>query len=521
MSLGEFEERRRNGIGFGTDPRHSVGASDVSAGAHSGSGSAAIGKDWLSERLWFRTHPSRLVREWPCLRPRFNQRLLPLRKRLAVAGRTEHLQWRRLGCRGWAYSLVLLAVASGVDAQVAIRDAAATAPPNISVGGQVREQYERFQHEEWGGETPDDNGYWLQRYMFHVDAQVWRGLRAYVELKSGIEVGRAGGPRPPDEDQLDLHQAFLDLSFGPATVRLGRQELAFGTQRLISVREGPNMRQTFDGGNLVIQHGRWRVDGFGARYVETDTGMFDDSPTTGRTLWGVYAVRGPDSGGTAGIDLYYLGYRRDEASFDQGTDREVRHSWGVRAWGRSTTVDYNTEAVLQAGTFGQSRIRAWTVASDTGYRPVASVRLGVRADVTSGDADRHDDRLGTFNPLFPKGDYFGLVSSLAPSNHIDVHPQVTIDPRPDLVIRTSWLFFWRQQIDDGIYGIPGNLIRSGEGTQERFVGQSPGLEVEWQATKQLSLTGDLSLFTAGPFIRESGPPAEDTAYVAGWITYRF
>jgi hypothetical protein len=103
---------------------------------------------------------------------------------------------------------VLLAVASGVDAQVAIRDAAATAPPNISVGGQVREQYERFQHEEWGGETPDDNGYWLQRYMFHVDAQVWRGLRAYVELKSGIEVGRAGGPRPPDEDQLDLHQAF-------------------------------------------------------------------------------------------------------------------------------------------------------------------------------------------------------------------------------------------------------------------------------------------------------------------------
>jgi hypothetical protein len=157
---------------------------------------------------------------------------------------------------------VWLAVASRAEAQVAIRDAAASAPaPNVSAGGQVREQYERFEDEEWGSETPDDSGYWLQRYTFHVDAQVWRRMRAYVELKSGIEVGRAGGPRPPDEDELDLHQGFLYLSFGPARVRLGRQELAFGRQRRISVREGPNIRQTFDGGDLVIQRGRWRVDG--------------------------------------------------------------------------------------------------------------------------------------------------------------------------------------------------------------------------------------------------------------------
>ncbi len=28
------------------------------------------------------------------------------------------------------------------------------------------------------------------------------------DIKSGIEVGREGGPRPPDEDRLELHQAF-------------------------------------------------------------------------------------------------------------------------------------------------------------------------------------------------------------------------------------------------------------------------------------------------------------------------
>ncbi len=84
----------------------------------------------------------------------------------------------------------------------------------------------------------------------------------------------------------------------------------------------------------------------------------------------------------------------------------------------------------------------------------------------------------------------------------------------------GWLFFWRHQLGDGIYGTPGNLIRSGKDTRQRFVGHSPGVEAEWQISEQISVTGNLSLFTAGPFIRESGP-GEDIGFVAGWVTYRF
>ncbi len=123
----------------------------------------------------------------------------------------------------------------------------------------MRQEYERFDSEEWGAEVPDDNGYWPQRYMLHGDARLSRRVRLYGGLKSGIEVGRAGGPRGSGEDRLDLHQAFADLSFGPVTVRVGRQELAFGSQRLISVRDGPNVRQTFDGGTVVVRRGRWTL----------------------------------------------------------------------------------------------------------------------------------------------------------------------------------------------------------------------------------------------------------------------
>jgi len=424
------------------------------------------------------------------------------------------------------------AFATGASAQVAVPEREDNrAGSSLSAGGEVRQQYEWFANESWGAEVPDGSGYWLQRYMVYVDARLLRRVRLYGELKSGIEVGRAGGPRASDEDRLDLHQGFVALSLGSVTVRAGRQELAFGSQRLISNRDGPNVRQTFEGATVVLKRGRWRADGFGTRYVSTETGAFDDSSDTGRSLWGVYAVRwlaqrrtkGLAQYGTKGVDLYYLGYRRSAATFDQGQGREVRHSWGARLWQTSNALEYDVEALVQTGRFASAAIRAWGIGSDIGYQietAPGQPTLGLRADITSGDADRTDNRLGTFNPLFPRGGYFGLIARAGPSNQMDLHPIVTLEPRADLLITTGWLFFWRLQTDDGIYTTAGELLRSAKGTSSRFVGHSPGVAAEWQVTRKLTLTGNASLFTAGPFVQESGP-ARTTGYLAWQVGYCF
>jgi len=282
------------------------------------------------------------------------------------------------------------------------------------------------------------------------------------------------------------------------------------------------MRQSFDGGTVVVRQGRWRADGFGTRYVSTETGVFDDSSDTGRSLWGLYAVRSLAQDGTQGVDLYYIGYRRTAATFDQARGREIRHSWGARFWKTSTGIDYNFEAVVQTGSFANAAIRAWAIGTDTGYRveTAGRPRLGLRANVTSGDVDRNDDRLGTFNPLFPRGGYFGLIASAGPSNQVDLHPLLTVNPGEDLSVAIGWLFFWRHRTDDGIYTTSGSLLRSAAGTHSRFVGHSPGIEAIWQVKGYLSLTGNASIFTAGPFIRESGP-ARTIRFLAGWVTYRF
>ena len=132
--------------------------------------------------------------------------------------------------------------------------------------------------------------------MIHADTHLGEWFRVFGQLKSGLEDGRSGGPRPPDEDKFDLHQAFFDarVPFAEAasfTFRAGRQELAYGSSRLVSFREGPNVRQSFDGAKGILKFADWQIDAFAVKPVNTKTGVFDDDPDPDRNFWGLYAAR--------------------------------------------------------------------------------------------------------------------------------------------------------------------------------------------------------------------------------------
>ena len=71
----------------------------------------------------------------------------------------------------------------------------------------------------------------LQRYVLFGDLHLGPRVRVFGELYSALESGREGPSNPIDENQLDVQQAFLDLSAQvlmedmSATARLGRQEI--------------------------------------------------------------------------------------------------------------------------------------------------------------------------------------------------------------------------------------------------------------------------------------------------------
>lgn len=404
----------------------------------------------------------------------------------------------------------------------------------LSLGGTARPRF-GLNHNPFFGSAPTNsdgnNNEFVQRYLFHGDLHLGPNIRFFGQFQSGFETGRVDGPRPDvDLNSFDAHQGFLDVAWrwGEAeedsfTLRPGRQEMSYGSGRLVDVREGANLRRSFDAARVLLKVGDWRVDGFWSKPVRNRAGVFDDDPNPDLSLWGVYAARPFAALPDGHADLYYLGYRNNRAEFDQDEGRELRHSLGIRIWGRPMPWEYNCEYVWQFGRFGNGDIEAWTAANAIRYNfkglPL-SPRLGLRFDIASGDLNPRSPNLQTFNPLFPSGAYFNLGNPIGPQNIIDIHPVIDFNLGEKITMTADWNFFWRESLDDGIYSLSGALLRPGTPSRARFIGSSPSFTTVWKATRHVTVLASYVHFFAGAYLKET-PPSKDTDYVTVWFDFTF
>ncbi len=401
----------------------------------------------------------------------------------------------------------------------------------LTFGGEIREWYEGFRNANWGSGSQDDNGYLFQRLSTYVDIHAAPRIRFFVQLTSDIEAGRTGGPRPvTDESKLFFEEGFADITLSKArnntvVLRLGRQEFEFGSGRFVDVREGPNVRQAFDGASLKWKTSSWTVDGLATKPVLNGTGVLDAPTNHSSTFWGVYAVHPLSEIEGGNIDLYYLGLARKNAAFEKGSENELRHTVGGRFWGSRNGWNYNSEVTFQWGSFPNS-IRAWATGHDTAYtfRSIPlQPQIGATTGVTSGDYGNSRSSLGTFNPLFPTGFYFGQggISLLGPSNLIEVGPHVNLQLTKSLTVVADDHTFWRTSLQDGVYGLGINLLVSGRGNSERYIGNQPSVGVYWNATRHLSVSTAYAHFFVGPFLTQASPPGRAVDYASVWTTYKF
>ena len=308
-----------------------------------------------------------------------------------------------------------------------------------SFGAQLRPRLQFYNNFDFGT-TPGPNAYLDQRYYYHGDFHFGPNVRIFFQLVDGFENGRIGGPLPQlEEDIFDAHQAFLDMvqhfdEEDSLTWRLGRQEMSYGSGRLIDVLEGVNLRRSFDAVRLLFRLGDWSVDGFWSKPVQIRPGVFDDIPDPQLSLWGVYAVHPLRLLPDGHADLYYLGYENKSATYDKvppapRTAYELRNSLGTRLWGQPMPWEYDVEAIWQFGEFGRGNIEAWAVASATRYtfdlpfRP----RIGLVADITSGDQNPRLAEPGDLQPNVPHG---CISQPRQPHRTIKLHPGAPEHRRP-------------------------------------------------------------------------------------------
>jgi hypothetical protein len=150
-----------------------------------------------------------------------------------------------------------------------------------------------------------------------------------------------------------------------------------------------------------------------------------------------------------------------------------------------------------------------------------SPRLALRADVASGSQHTTGGTLGTFNPLFPRGAYFGpKLTMFGPFNLFDAHPVLMFSPLPSISCDLDAAWFWRESLEDGLYQIGGALIRPSGGSRARYIGSQINFELRWALDLHTTIAVNLAGFLTGRFLKDTGP-ADNVAFSNVGITYRF
>ena len=398
----------------------------------------------------------------------------------------------------------------------------------LTLGAEARLRYEWIKNNNWGEEPAPDDGYIWYRALPLADLHLGRHFRLFGQLVVAYADGKEPSVTPVDETGVDWLQGFLDVTVpvvpdASFTFRVGRQMLLYGSERLIGTRYGPNVPRSFDGFKGLARAGEWKVDAFYVRPVAVGLKSFDDETGYRQSLWAVYANRTLPLGEGSGVDGYYIGYQNKDAAFNQGPGDERRHTLGARLFGSASGWDWNLEAMYQFGDFAEGRISAWSVASDTGYtfanaplRP----RVGLKANIISGDNDPNDRDLQTFNPLFPKGKYFGELSLLGPYNLINLHPSIGVALGAGWALSVGSVFYWRQSTGDGIYDNGGNLIRGDLGSKARYIGTQVEVVLEYEYSRNLGFLVSYSQFRAGRYIKDTGP-SKTVHFVGTELEFRF
>jgi hypothetical protein len=378
----------------------------------------------------------------------------------------------------------------------------------LSFGADLRERVEASGDALLGFRYPHAEAYDLHRLLVFADVQVDDHLRAFLQLGDHEELGRQPAALPTDVDVLDLSQAFVDASgqvaAGRATLRIGRAEMSFDDGALIGLRDGPNVRQVWDGARLTFVDGPWRWDAFAVEPAAVRPGIFDDGRMRGQPLDGVHLTVTPTS--TFACDAFYYHNVNPEVGLYGAAGRERTETFGLRLRGSVKTVDGSVGAIGQTGDADGREVRAFALHADLGLglgQAPWSPHIGVRSDILSG-GDPKAEHIATFNALYPNVAYSTEATIEAPANLIQVGVVSTISPSPSVTLQSTLEGLWRYSTKDAFYAAPLFPLVRPDGSHDSYSGLESQLEATWRVNSAVTVKAALVHVFSGDFIRRGG-----------------
>ncbi len=338
----------------------------------------------------------------------------------------------------------------------------------FDIGGETRYRYHAERNHRGLGLTGIDDDFLLQRNRLYGDLHLSDRLRVFGEMIDAISYYENFLPRGIEENRFDMQNLFVDVNLLGDTqdaliVRSGRQQLLYGSQRVISPLDWANTRRTFEGFSVMRKTEDFAINAFWTHPVRVVPNAFDN-PDRDQEFMGIYTSYTGVKDRT--YDLYLLRYLNGSGSNDfkfntlgaRWQASQGVHLWefeGAYQWGENTD---GSDHAAGAVTIGLGR-----KLSEQGWKPV----LWAYYDWASGGDD-----LGAgqgYHHQFPLGHRFnGLMDLFGRRNLEDVNLLLTMQPSKKLNLLVWYHYLFLETKSDTPYSLlmtpfnPGNTPGSAE-----------------------------------------------------------
>jgi len=371
----------------------------------------------------------------------------------------------------------------------------------------------RFEGYVGGSYAPDSTAAYMLSQLqlaFTIDPVSW--LKVYGQGEDARAFAKTPA-LPPFQNTWDIHQAYIELgdtetrTFG---LRVGRQELNFGDQRLIGAAPWLNAPRVFDAVRGTVRYGGYRLDLFASSVVNSVTGTWDHHQQ-GNNLHGLYG--GIDKlVPKSTIEPYVLWRLQPSVKNEEGVVANVNEKvGGVRAAGKlPAAFDYGVEMVREFGSLGADRISAWGghwVAGRTFDAARFKPRVYGEFNYASGDRNPKDGIRGTFDQLYPSGhDKWGMADQVGWRNIKDVRAGVDTKPARNFGLGFEYNDWYLASATDSLYAATGAaVVRSITGVAGTHVGQEVDVIGTWTIIKPLVAGAGIGHIIPGEFLRKTTP----------------
>jgi len=391
-----------------------------------------------------------------------------------------------------------------------------------------------------GKNAATDGNFLLQRFRMGMMLKPADWLKIYVQVQDsreffGDRVENPGASGAEGNDSFDIRQAYIeigDYSKCPWDLKLGRQELAFGDERLVGTFDWGNFARSFDAVKLTYKKPGFTLDMFSATPVVITNNNFDQSDlfngtetNRGLVFSGLYASLTDLPFGTADLYTFMVDEPRGNTSSAQGTLTAPVTTGSLTAHSNFATIgtrikgdpkklhgwEFGGEFAYQVGDLRGLSLNAFAGTFGFGYNFDApwKPRIYTEYNYASGDGNSADKSIGTFQNLFPTNHpFYGIMDLFSWQNLQNAMLSFKVTPVKDVTMQVDYNAFWLADTNDTWYRANGlaavRPLNAAAKKASDYCGSEVDFIVKWKVNRFLAVQGGYSHFIAGDYLKSTG-----------------